>query len=130
MQIETLNKTILVVDDAEDYLQALARTLSSNWHVLCARSASEARRVVEAQRPDVALVDVRLSESDPSNREGIELLAWLRQRDASIPVVVMSAYRDTDATEEAMRLGARTFVKKPLDLRSLKALVAGVCEEG
>ncbi|MGH9240282.1 MAG: response regulator [Vicinamibacterales bacterium] len=128
MQSESVRKTILVLDDIADYLQALARTLSSEWNVLCANSAHEARAVVERQRPDVALIDVRLSESDPDNREGLEILAWLRQRDASIPVVVMSAYQDSDATEEAMRLGARAFVKKPLDLRSLKALVAGLCE--
>jgi DNA-binding NtrC family response regulator len=126
MPTGTIARTLLIVDDLDDYLRALALALAADWRVVCAKSANEAKTAVEAHRPDAALIDVRLSETDRDNREGLDVVAWLRDRDGSIPVVVMSAYRDGDATAEALRLGARAFVKKPLDLRSLKTLLEAV----
>ncbi len=116
-------KRLLIVDDVEDYLRALERALSGEWSILSARSLEEAKQQLSTQTVDIALIDVRLSETEPHNQDGILLLKWLRERNPNLPVVMMSAYRDFDAAVEALNLGANHFLKKPIDLRELKQLL-------
>ncbi len=115
--------TVLIVDDMEDYLGALGRALSTQWTVASARSFDEALQVLAATTPTVALVDVRLSESDPDNADGLKLLQWLRASRPDVNVVMMSAYRDFDIAVDALNAGAKAFLKKPIDLRELKTLL-------
>ena len=68
---------------------------------------------------DIVLIDIRLDEKDPENKEGLELLKWIRENKKNMPVVMMSAYRDFDYAVEALNLGANYFVKKPLDPEEL-----------
>ena len=63
------------------------------------------------------------------NRDGILLLAWLKANYPSIPVVMMSAYRDFDAAIDTLNLGASRYLKKPVNLRELKKLVNFIVSE-
>lgn len=119
-------KRLLIVDDVEDYLRSLERALSGEWNILSARSLEEAKQQLSTQTVDIALIDVRLSETEPHNQDGILLLKWLRERNPNLPVVMMSAYRDFDAAVEALNLGADHFLKKPIDLRELKQLLCSL----
>lgn len=119
---------LLIVDDVEDYLVSLRRALAEEWTVSCAHSLEEALELLETEAPDVALVDVRLSETDQNNRDGVTLLQWMRNRYPETPVLLMSAYRDFDAAVEALNLGAHQFLKKPIDLRNLKGLLRSLGE--
>lgn len=121
-------KSLLIVDDNKDYVRSLERALSSEWNVVSARSAEEARQRISNYEPDIALVDVRLSDVDPDNRDGVQVLKWLRDRFPKLPVVMMSAYRDFDAAVEALNLGSDYFLKKPIDLRELKQLLRALVE--
>ncbi len=53
---------------------------------------------------------------------GIELLQRIREFDASIPVVIMTAYGSIEGAVEAVKLGAFDYLKKPVDLEELKLL--------
>jgi DNA-binding NtrC family response regulator len=119
---------LLIVDDVEDYLVSLRRALSDEWTVSCASSLKEALELLQTASPDVALIDVRLSEADPGNRDGVTLLKWVRDRSPETPVLLMSAYRDFDAAVEALNLGAHQFLKKPIDLRNLKGLLRSLAK--
>lgn len=88
--------------------------------VRCARNVDEAKASLGSFDPDVAVIDMRLSEEDAENREGLELLRWIRENRAGLPVVMMSAYRDFDAAVHALNLHADAFLKKPIDVRELK----------
>lgn len=114
---------ILVLDDQEDYLRALQRALSSEWDISCANTTEVARAQLRIEKFKAALVDIRLSESDLDNRDGVEFLKWLRKHYPYMPVIMMSAYRDFEAIVECLNLGARYFLKKPIDLRELKGLL-------
>jgi len=115
-------KRVLIVDDVREYLEALRRALAPRYEVLTARTVGEAKALL-SESIDLALVDVRLSEKDPSNREGIEFLSFMRESRPALPVIVMSAYRDYDAVVEALNLGARAYVKKPVVLADLERLI-------
>lgn len=119
--------SLLIVDDSEDYLRSLQRALSHDWSVLCARTLDEAKARV-AEKADIALVDIRLSESDEENRDGLVFLEWVKMNHPYIPVVIMSAYREFDMAVDALNLGAAYFLKKPINLRELKGVLKSLME--
>jgi DNA-binding NtrC family response regulator len=120
---------LLVVDDVEAYLNSLKWGLSGEWDLLCARSLDEAIKILKTAQVDMALLDIRLSEVDPHNRDGLSILRWLKENRPGVPVVVMSAYQDFDAAVQALNEGARQYLKKPIDLRALKELLRGLAEQ-
>jgi DNA-binding NtrC family response regulator len=117
------DQEILIVDDSEAYLQALERALRDEWTSVCAGSLDQAVRLLSGHRFAAAIVDVRLSESDPENRDGIRLLRLLRESQPALPVILMSAYRDFDAISQAVNLHANHFLTKPVDVRELKQML-------
>ena len=62
---------------------------------------------------DVVLMDLNYARDTTSGAEGLELLARIQEIDATLPVVVMTAWGSVDLAVEAMRRGARDFVQKP-----------------
>ncbi|MBI2615132.1 MAG: sigma-54-dependent Fis family transcriptional regulator, partial [Gemmatimonadetes bacterium] len=70
---------------------------------------------VEAQDFDAVLMDLNYQRDTTSGAEGMDLLSRLRTTDASLPVIVMTAWGTVDRAVEAMRRGARDFVEKPWD---------------
>jgi len=114
---------ILIVDDVQEYLNSLCRALRGTYEVAKATTLAEAKEKMDAT-VGLALVDIRLSEEDPANRDGLLLLGWLKERFPAVPVVMMSAYRDFDAAVDAQNLGAVHFLKKPINLRELKEVIA------
>jgi len=112
-------RKILIVDDVKEYLEALSRALSGEYEVIKASSLNEAKEKLSPDI-DIALVDIRLSEVDYANRDGIIFLSYIREHYPDIPVIMMSAYRDFDAAVEALNLGAKYYVKKPINLPELK----------
>jgi DNA-binding NtrC family response regulator len=116
---------ILVVDDVLEYLHSLARALRGEHEVVTALSLEEAKEKME-ETVELALLDVRLSEEDMANRDGILLLSWVKARYPKTSVIIMSAYRDFDATVDALNLGASYYLKKPINLRELKKVIASL----
>ncbi|MEO0248498.1 MAG: response regulator [candidate division WOR-3 bacterium] len=115
--------TVLIVDDIPEYLAALQRALEGEFQVLTALSLGQAQETIT---PEVSLllVDICLDESRPGiDRGGIEVLKWAKREYPHIPVVMMSAYRDFDAAVECLNLGAAKFLRKPIDVAELRALV-------
>lgn len=121
--------TILIIDDMQEYLNSLERTLRSIFEVRTALNLPEAK---EKATPDIALalVDIRLSQEDASNRDGLEFLRWARAKYPNLPIVMMSAYSEFEAAVDALNLGANKFLKKPINVVELKALLKQLIEEG
>jgi len=113
---------LLIVDDVQDYLNSLCRALRGDYEVVKAGSLSEAKEKMDGS-VKLALVDIRLSEEDSANRDGLIFLGWLKERFPSVPVVMMSAYRDFDAAADALNLGAVHFLKKPINLKELREVI-------
>jgi DNA-binding NtrC family response regulator len=114
---------ILILDDIEEYLNSLARALSGEYEIVKAKSIEEAKEMMDSS-VKLALVDIRLSEEDMSNRDGLIFLAWLKENYPEIPVIMMSAYRDFDSAVDALNLGASYYLKKPINIRELKDLIS------
>ena len=115
-------KKILVVDDQEVYLSSLSFALQKYFEVVLASSKAEAMERLKSE-VDIALVDVRLIENQEGNIDGIRLLEWIMLNKPTVSVFMMSAYREFFYEEESLKLGAKYFFHKPIDIVSLVRLL-------
>jgi len=121
-------KKVLIVDDIEDYLNSLTRVLSDEYTVLKAKSLEEAKEKAK-EGIDIAIVDIRLSEEDMENKDGLVFLEWMRMNYPDIPVIMMSAYKEFDLAVDALNLGAKYFLKKPISIKELKGTIKTLLNE-
>jgi len=110
---------VLVVDDEPDLLELVSLTLSRmNLKTRTAGDLGSAQRLLRAERFDLCLTDMHLPDGD-----GLELVAWIQENRAALPVAVITAHGNVESAVRALKLGAFDFVSKPLDLGVLRKLV-------
>ena len=110
---------VLVVDDEPDLLELVGLTLSRmNLKTRSASDLQSARRLLKSERFDLCLTDMRLPDGD-----GLDLVAWIQENRAALPVAVITAHGNVESAVRALKLGAFDFVSKPLDLGVLRKLV-------
>jgi FixJ family two-component response regulator len=101
---------VLLVDDDETALSLGSRLLELEGHrVLTARTGSEARSLLVLNRPDIALLDLRLPDES-----GLELLPVVRAVNPSAACIIVTGYATCRVAVDAMRLGAVDVIEKPL----------------
>ena len=119
-------RSILVIDDHEGTRRALRVLLArEGCRVTMAGSGREGLTRLDEEHPDLALVDLNMDEID-----GLTVLARVRQRGAGPPCLMMSAENSVPAAVEAMRLGARDVLVKPLEPRVLIERLGRVLASG
>ncbi len=112
---------LLVVDDDADVRDLLADYLSGQgYEVQLAASASAARECLDAQTPDVVLLDVGLPGED-----GLSLARHIRER-LDIGIIMISGAGETLDRIVGLEVGADDYVAKPFDPRELKARLKSV----
>jgi two-component system, NtrC family, response regulator PilR len=110
---------VLVVDDEPDLLELVSLTLSRmSLKTRTAADLTSARKLLRSERFDLCLTDMRLPDGD-----GLDLVAWIQENRASVPVAVITAHGNVESAVRALKLGAFDFVSKPLDLGVLRKLV-------
>ena len=110
--MKPLSATALVADDDPDIRDILKDTLTSvGTKVITAANGQECLERVEADFPDVLLLDIQM----PGNT-GLEVLKELRRRHSKVTVIMITAYGSIDRAVEAMKEGAFDFITKPFDL--------------
>src|SRR4051812_24435805 len=94
---------ILIADDQPDVIEALRLLLKSEGYATeTARSPAEVMKAIEANDYGLILMDLNYARDTTSGYEGLELLQKIRTLDASLPVVVMTAWATVDVAVEAM----------------------------
>jgi CheY-like chemotaxis protein len=106
---------VLMVDDEEDFVRTLAermkmRDLDSD----VALSGEEALQIVEGQVPDVMVLDLKMPGID-----GMEVLRRVRKSYPEVQVVVVTGHGSDKDEEEAHRLGAFAYLRKPVEIEIL-----------
>ncbi len=113
---------VLVVDDEPALREVLSQRLAAwGYRVTTAGDAPEAELMLDRGQPDVVVSDVVLP-----GLSGLDLLRRFKQRDASLPVILITAHANVDAAVEAMKAGATDFLTKPIDPPALRALLERV----
>jgi len=110
---------ILVVDDDDPVRVMLARLLrTQGYTVLQASQAGEARKIIEAQQPDLVISDIVMP-----GESGIELRRHLAKSWPDLPVILISGYSAEGPAEFSARTPNTYFVQKPFAADQLLGLV-------
>jgi DNA-binding NtrC family response regulator len=116
--------TVLIADDQPDILQALRFLLKGEgFAVETASSPGQVLAALERRDYDALLMDLNYTRDTTSGVEGFDLLTRIQLLDASLPVVVMTAFGSVEGAVEAMRRGARDYLEKPWDNTRLVAVL-------
>ena len=115
-------KTVLVVDDDKMNLNNALKILTPTYKVAPVPSGQVALNYLKKTKPDLILLDVLMPEMD-----GFTVMKQLQENPdyADIPVIFLTADDREETREEGLRLGAKSFMKKPL---VAEAMLAGVAE--
>ncbi|AUN93880.1 sigma-54-dependent transcriptional regulator [Pseudazoarcus pumilus] len=110
---------VLVIDDEADIRELLELALL-RMGLSCdtAGSVAEARERLASGSYRLCLTDMRLPDGD-----GLDLVAYIQQAHAGLPVAVISAHGSIDTAIRALKLGAFDFVTKPVEVKAVRALV-------
>src|SRR5262249_15519903 len=115
---------VLIADDQADIRDALRLLLKrENYETHSVASPGEALSAVEAREFDAVLIDLNYARDTTSGQEGLDLLSRIQMIDATLPVVVMTAWSSVEIAVEAMRRGARDFLQKPWENQRLLAIL-------
>lgn len=118
--------TALVIDDDRSTFHVIKQSLlkcdpalETHW----ASTSEEGLAEVRARRPSVVLLDVMLPETN-----GLALFAEIKEIDAKLPVIFITASGSSDTAIEAMKLGAFDYLPKPVDVLKVCELVRQALE--
>jgi DNA-binding response OmpR family regulator len=110
-------KKILIADDEPNIVTALEFLLERNGYQVCiARNGDEALKVIEAEMPDLVLLDIMMP-----LKSGYEVCKRIRERPewASVKVVMLSAKGREVEVNKGMGMGADLYITKPFSTRDL-----------
>ena len=110
---------ILVIDDDISICRLLERLLSERGHqvVVCSESP-QAMDLLKKQSYNCVLLDVRMEELN-----GVETLRKIREAGKDTKVIMVTGVEDEEVINEANKLGALSYIHKPLDLDELEKIV-------
>lgn len=112
MSHSDMNNTVLIVDDDSSIRWVLARALSNaQFKVLSCDNGQQAISMIESAQPQLVITDIQMSGMD-----GLELLASINQQWPELPVIMITAYADTDLATKTHELGAFDYLPKPFDI--------------
>ena len=110
---------VLVVDDEPDIRDLLALTLKRmDLDADTAADLGEARNLLSVGGYDLCLTDMRLPDGD-----GLDLVQWIQDKAADVPVAVITAHGNVETAVRALKLGAFDFVSKPVRIADLRKMV-------
>ncbi|HHS97522.1 MAG TPA: response regulator [Chloroflexi bacterium] len=116
---------ILVVDDEANVVKSCVRMLQlAGFEARGVTTGAEAIDLYKENRFDLVLVDLKMPGMD-----GLEVLRAIREYDPSASVLIFTAYGTKESVVEALRLGAREFLEKPLDAQRLIATIRRLLEQ-
>ena len=109
---------ILIVDDNPDIRNILNELISDlGYTTRVAANYDQGLSEIDKKLPDVALLDVKLSNTE--NHEGLKLLDHIKKKNKDIPVIVISGHANIEMAVDSLRLGAFEFIQKPFDKNRL-----------
>ena len=115
---------MLAADDQPSILEAVELLLEPQGIVVdCARSPQLALEALGQCDYDVVLIDLNYTRDTTSGREGLDLLAQIREFDSRLPVIVMTAWGGINLAVECIKRGASDFIQKPWENERLLSLV-------
>ena len=119
-------KHILIVEDDTTFAVMLQTWLSKKkFSVASVSGIAAAKKTLIESSVDLVLCDLRLPDGD-----GIDLLEWVSNRNVNVPLIVMTSYAAIPSAVQAMKLGARDYISKPVNPEDLLQKINEVFNAG
>jgi|Deesub1362A_J573_1020465.scaffolds.fasta_scaffold00860_18 two-component system response regulator (stage 0 sporulation protein F) len=119
MKKQNKENKILVVDDQRGIRTLLFEVFkNTQYKVFLAKDHQEAMQVASKEKPDLAIIDIRLS-----SENGIATFKNLKKKFPDLKAIMMTAYGEEDVVEGMGKNEAYNFIFKPFDILELKAMV-------
>lgn len=116
---ELTDLTVLYVEDEPDLREQVAFALRMHFaRVLTADNGKEALGAIGREVPDVVVTDIRMPVMD-----GLALASRLKEKVPDLPVVLCTAFHETDHLLRAIELGVAAYVSKPIDFEKLRQAI-------
>ena len=112
---------ILIVEDEDAIRRVLKKVLieeNPKYTIDEAINGDQAISLLKTNNYDLVLCDIKMPKKD-----GIDVLKFTTQFDATLPVIMISGHGDLKTAVQAMRLGAFDYIEKPPDLNTLLSAV-------
>ncbi|HDI46038.1 MAG TPA: sigma-54-dependent Fis family transcriptional regulator [Candidatus Omnitrophica bacterium] len=103
---------ILVVDDDPGLLETLTDALElEGYGVTTARAGEEALQILDEEEVDLVITDIKMP-----GLSGMELLKVIKEKNQSLPVIVMTGFASLETAIEAIKQGAYDYITKPFEI--------------
>ncbi|HIK58333.1 MAG: response regulator [Nitrospinaceae bacterium] len=121
---------IMIVDDEQDVREAIKLQLAGkNWQILEAGDGAEAIAAIKSEdhmtNVGLILCDIRMP-----NVDGVECIDYLKAEAPGIPIVVITAFPDTELAVSLMKKGVKEYLVKPVDKEKLISVVDKLISAG
>jgi signal transduction histidine kinase len=109
---------ILVIDDDVGPRESLRILLKNEYEIVLADHVDQGMQLLREVKPDVVIMDIRMP-----GKSGIDGLRELRQIDPLVSVIMLTGYGALETAQEAIRLGANDYLKKPFDIAEIQEAI-------
>ncbi|NLU49058.1 MAG: response regulator [Syntrophomonadaceae bacterium] len=110
---------VLIVDDQKGIRKLLEELFKKEGlDVMVAADGREAISMVEGYVPDIILMDVKMP-----NMNGLEAAQEILRINQNIPIVMMTAYGETEVVKKALEIGVKKYITKPFDIVVVRDMV-------
>ena len=115
---------LLIIDDDKSINESLGSYLTeAGYKIYTAEDALKGLEQFDKFPPDLIVCDLKLP-----GMSGIELLQRVKTADSNFPIIIITAYDDSNSTIEAIQKGAYDYVEKPIDIDKLKVTIKRALE--
>lgn len=123
---ESMQLSILIVEDNEDVSYYIGELLKKNYHLLYARNGKQGLEKAKEYMPDLILTDVMMPEMD-----GFELCREVRRSDIlnHIPIIIITAKCEEEDRLRGLEIGADAFLQKPFSADELNVRITKLLEQ-
>jgi DNA-binding NtrC family response regulator len=112
---------ILIVDDDQGILESFEAMLGDDYHLIMIDNGTEAIERIDDQNPSLLFLDIKIP-----GRNGLEVLANLREKGIDTQVVVVTALSQDYYQESAEKYGVYKYLHKPLDVDEILKIARAV----
>ncbi len=118
MTQEKRRRCVLIVEDEPALRTSYQRAFQPRYDLLFASTGAEAMELLQHNKPDVAVLDMRLPDTD-----GVELLRRIRHDSPTLPVIITTAYMSIEPQLKVLDLPHSGYIVKPFRLDELGARI-------
>jgi DNA-binding NtrC family response regulator len=112
-------KTVLLVDDEYLIRWSLKEGLKGQFRVLTAASVAEAKAILETEKADAIITDLRMPGGD-----GMELVEAVRKATPEVKVFVITAYGSDAVVDRLFTLEVDGYLRKPFEIELVRDMLA------